>query len=272
MRFNRSVPPCTVIPVLIYPDPGAAADWLSQAFGFTARLRIANHRIQMKAGDGCFTIAEGTVAPNNSHIIQVRIENAEAHCERARQNGAIILPSRKTNPTASANTTLRTFAAIAGTSPKLLPTWRRRNGAAVRFILSESILVRFERPRWSRQREREGGCSRCGSARTFSRKNNNRRTITEDHEIGPRGVRQSLRSRRVQFECDWTGIHVRAPACRGWRRARLKSAWPSTTGRGRRAAGSAKDINGTESGVHPGALPHGIPEHLVVVDGSGAGG
>ena len=61
MRFNRSVPPCTVIPVLIYPDPGAAADWLSQAFGFTVRLRIANHRIQMKAGDGCFTIAEGTV-------------------------------------------------------------------------------------------------------------------------------------------------------------------------------------------------------------------
>jgi len=27
MRFNRSVPPCTVIPVLIYPDPSAAADW-----------------------------------------------------------------------------------------------------------------------------------------------------------------------------------------------------------------------------------------------------
>jgi uncharacterized glyoxalase superfamily protein PhnB len=98
MRFNRSVPPCTVIPVLIYPDPGAAADWLSQAFGFTVRLRIANHRIQMKAGDGCFTIAEGTVAPNNSHIIQVRIENADGHCERARQNGAIILTEPQTHP------------------------------------------------------------------------------------------------------------------------------------------------------------------------------
>jgi len=33
------------------PDPGAAADWLSMAFGFTIRLRIANHRVQMKAGD-----------------------------------------------------------------------------------------------------------------------------------------------------------------------------------------------------------------------------
>src|SRR6185436_16882806 len=88
MRLNRSVPPCSVIPVLIYPDPGAAADWLSKAFGFTIRLRIANHRIQMKAGDGCFTIAEGKTAPNNSHVIQVRIEDARGHCQRARQNGA----------------------------------------------------------------------------------------------------------------------------------------------------------------------------------------
>jgi hypothetical protein len=38
MRFNRSVPPCTVIPVLIYPDPGLAVDWLSAAFGFTVRI------------------------------------------------------------------------------------------------------------------------------------------------------------------------------------------------------------------------------------------
>ena len=63
MRINRSVPPCAVIPVLIYPDPSVAAAWLAKAFGFTIRLRIANHRIQMKAGEGCFTIAEGNVAP-----------------------------------------------------------------------------------------------------------------------------------------------------------------------------------------------------------------
>jgi hypothetical protein len=74
--------------VLNYPDPGAAAEWLSKAFGFAVRLRIGNHRVQMKAGDGCFTIAEGSVMPNNSHIVQVRIEDAEGHCKRARQNGA----------------------------------------------------------------------------------------------------------------------------------------------------------------------------------------
>ena len=98
MRFNRSVPPCTVIPVLIYPDPSAAAAWLSKAFGFAVRLRIANHRIQMKAGDGCFTIAEGSIAPNHSQHVQVRIENATAHCERARQNGAVILIEPKDQP------------------------------------------------------------------------------------------------------------------------------------------------------------------------------
>jgi len=98
MRSNRSVPPCAVIPVLIYPDPSVAAEWLAKAFGFTVRLRIANHRIQMKAGDGCFTIAEGEIAPNKSHIIQVRIEDAKGHCERARKNGATILTEPQDQP------------------------------------------------------------------------------------------------------------------------------------------------------------------------------
>lgn len=97
MRFNRSVPPCPVIPVLIYPDPSAAAEWLMKAFGFTVRLRIANHRIQMRAGEGCFTIAEGNAVPNRSCTVQVRIEDAPAHCERARQAGAKILTEPTTH-------------------------------------------------------------------------------------------------------------------------------------------------------------------------------
>src|SRR5947199_10794279 len=98
MRPNRSVPPCPVIPVLIYPDPNAAADWLSKAFGFTVRLRIANHRIQMKAAEGCFTIAEGNVTPNSSQTIQVRIEDGPDHCNRARHNGAAILSQPQEHP------------------------------------------------------------------------------------------------------------------------------------------------------------------------------
>lgn len=98
MRTNRSIPGATVIPELPYADVGEAARWLAEAFGFTVRLRIANHRIQMKAGDGCFTIAEGKTAPNNSHVIQVRIEDARGHCQRARQNGAIILSEPQDQP------------------------------------------------------------------------------------------------------------------------------------------------------------------------------
>jgi len=99
MLKNRSVPPCTVIPVLYYADPTAAADWLCKAFGFTVRLRIGkNNRIQMKAGDGCLVVAEGTVPAiqavhkmAGSHGVMVRVADALAHCERARAAGAKIL-------------------------------------------------------------------------------------------------------------------------------------------------------------------------------------
>ena len=79
MLSNRSVPPCTVIPVLSYPDVGAAADWLCQAFGFTVRLRIGNHRIQMKAGDGCFVIGEGDVPADTARFR----DGASGGCEQS---------------------------------------------------------------------------------------------------------------------------------------------------------------------------------------------
>ena|SRR5215813_8877333 len=99
MRKNRSVPPCTVIPVLYCPDPSAAAAWLCKAFGFKVRLRIGNnHRVQMKAGDGCLVVAEGTLPAHKtdakvagSHAVMVRVEDALSHCERARAAGAHIL-------------------------------------------------------------------------------------------------------------------------------------------------------------------------------------
>ena len=91
LRYNRSAPPCQVIPVLCYPDPGAAAEWLEKAFGFTIRLRIANHRIQMRAGLGCITLREGNIVPNQACFVQVRIQDALSHCENARQAGAKII-------------------------------------------------------------------------------------------------------------------------------------------------------------------------------------
>jgi uncharacterized glyoxalase superfamily protein PhnB len=138
MRPNRSVPPCPVIPVLIYPDPNAAADWLSKAFGFTVRLRIPNHRIQMKAGEGCFTIAEGNVTPNSSHTIQVRIEDAPGHCNRARNNGAAILSEPQEHPYGERQYNAQDFSHTDGTSRKPLPMSLPKSGVAGRFIWNDA--------------------------------------------------------------------------------------------------------------------------------------
>jgi uncharacterized glyoxalase superfamily protein PhnB len=93
MLKNRSVPPCAVIPVLLHADVGAAAHWLCKAFGFRVRLRIGDHRIQLNAGDGCLVVTEGrdAVIVESAHLVMVRVEDADGHCERALQNGAEIL-------------------------------------------------------------------------------------------------------------------------------------------------------------------------------------
>ncbi|MBV9380095.1 MAG: VOC family protein [Streptosporangiaceae bacterium] len=98
LQPNRSVPSATVIPVLIYPDVREAVVWLSAAFGFTERLRIGeNHRSQLQFGDGAVIVADvrGDRRPPTpgevTHSVTVRVEDARAHCERAREHGARIL-------------------------------------------------------------------------------------------------------------------------------------------------------------------------------------
>jgi uncharacterized glyoxalase superfamily protein PhnB len=50
MLTNRSIPRSTVIPELAYQNIGEAIDFLCDAFGFTVRLRIAEHRAQLSVG------------------------------------------------------------------------------------------------------------------------------------------------------------------------------------------------------------------------------
>ena len=71
---------------------------MSTAFGFQERLRIGEaHRSQMKVGDGAVIVADvrgEQVAPRAgevTHLVTVRIDDARAHCERARTHGARIL-------------------------------------------------------------------------------------------------------------------------------------------------------------------------------------
>jgi uncharacterized glyoxalase superfamily protein PhnB len=96
---NRSIPSASAIPVLIYPDVRAAASWLSEAFGFVERLQIGeNHRSQITVGQGGAVIIadvrDDRVPPRRgevTHSVLVRVEDASAHCERARRRGAKIL-------------------------------------------------------------------------------------------------------------------------------------------------------------------------------------
>jgi uncharacterized glyoxalase superfamily protein PhnB len=98
VRPNRSIPAATVIPVLIYPDVRAAVEWLGEAFGFSERVRIGeNHRSQLGFGDGGLIVGDvrrerRPPTPGEvTHSVMVRVDDARAHCERARAHGARIL-------------------------------------------------------------------------------------------------------------------------------------------------------------------------------------
>ena len=98
MKPNRSIPSATVIPVLVYADVREAVDWLCAAFGFVERVFIGeNHRAQLGVGTGAVILTEVRNdrrvprAGEVTHSVFVRVEDARAHCRRARDHGARIL-------------------------------------------------------------------------------------------------------------------------------------------------------------------------------------
>jgi uncharacterized glyoxalase superfamily protein PhnB len=92
MLANRSIPRCTVIPELAYRDVGEAADWLCAAFGFTLRLRIADHRVQLNVGDGAVVVTEFAGAHGDrAHSVLVRVEDVDQHHAQAVQHGARVV-------------------------------------------------------------------------------------------------------------------------------------------------------------------------------------
>jgi uncharacterized glyoxalase superfamily protein PhnB len=99
VKRNRSIPPSTVIPVLVYPDVREAVAWLNMAFGFVERTRIGeSHRAQMSIDDdGAMIVADvrGEQQPPQdgvvTHLIRIRVDDVEAQYERARAHGARVL-------------------------------------------------------------------------------------------------------------------------------------------------------------------------------------
>jgi uncharacterized glyoxalase superfamily protein PhnB len=105
MLTNRSAPPATVTPVLIYPDVRAAVAWLDAAFGFQERVRIGDaHRAQLRAGeDGAIVVADvrrEQVAPTPgvvTQLIKLRVPDVDAAFARACEHGAGVLEEPMTH-------------------------------------------------------------------------------------------------------------------------------------------------------------------------------
>jgi uncharacterized glyoxalase superfamily protein PhnB len=102
---NRSAPPATVTPVLIYPDVRAAVAWLEAAFGFQERVRIGDaHRAQLRVGDdGAVVVADvrrEQVPPTPgvvTQLIKLRVPDVDAAFARARDHGAAVVEELTTH-------------------------------------------------------------------------------------------------------------------------------------------------------------------------------
>jgi uncharacterized glyoxalase superfamily protein PhnB len=107
MVINRTTGSASVVPELVYPDVERAIDWLCEAFGFTELWRAGGHRARLAFGSGVVILADadpqyGRAAPQRdvpqSHGIMVKVDDVDAHHERARQHGAAILSSPTDHP------------------------------------------------------------------------------------------------------------------------------------------------------------------------------
>lgn len=102
MRTNRSIPRATVIPELAYRDVAEAVVWLCDTFGFTLRVRIANHRAQLNVGDGAIVVMELSSAQTapiaRTHSVMVRVDDVDAHHQRSLAKGARVLGPPTTYP------------------------------------------------------------------------------------------------------------------------------------------------------------------------------
>ncbi|HTD28653.1 MAG TPA: VOC family protein [Xanthomonadaceae bacterium] len=101
MGENLSMPACTVIPVLAYPDVRKAVEFLCAYFGFAERLRIGDHRSQLVFGDGAVVVtgpATEESANSFAHSIMVRVENVDDHFAHAQVSGIAIAGQPTTHP------------------------------------------------------------------------------------------------------------------------------------------------------------------------------
>ncbi len=97
MKSNASMPSSAVIPLLPYASVVEAAAWLERVFGFSVRLAIGGHRIQMNAGEG-HVVLTLTSEPVARSSVMVRVDDVDAHHARVVAEGAQVSGAPQTFP------------------------------------------------------------------------------------------------------------------------------------------------------------------------------
>ena len=98
----------TIAPAVFYDDAAAAIDWLSRTFGFAVQLKIENDQgrivhSQLVLNGGLIMVGQAGLSPDrpyvrspravggaNTQALAIFVDDADAHCERARAAGAVI--------------------------------------------------------------------------------------------------------------------------------------------------------------------------------------
>jgi len=103
LPVNRTMPACSIIPVLGYADVPQAIEWLTNVFGFKERWRAGDHRAQMSFGDGAIALSKQAAINDTGqgssgaslvvpgHSMMVRVPDVFSHYEHVRQRGAQVL-------------------------------------------------------------------------------------------------------------------------------------------------------------------------------------
>ncbi|HEY2513766.1 MAG TPA: VOC family protein [Polyangiaceae bacterium] len=117
---------------LFYDDAGKAIDWLCRVFGFEVRLKVEGEggRIEhseLVMGDGLVMVSSAggrakrpggfvgaspqSVGGKNTQALLVFVDDADAHCARSREAGAIIREEPETHDYGEEYWTDRTYRA-----------------------------------------------------------------------------------------------------------------------------------------------------------------
>ena len=91
MLTHRTMPDDVPVPVLAYPSVSEAVAWLTEAFGFSFRWQIEEHRAQLGVGEHeALAITEGSLPSETTDHVMVRVADVEAHRVHAAAAGAIV--------------------------------------------------------------------------------------------------------------------------------------------------------------------------------------